>query len=257
VTGPDPRPPLPTRRTLRAVSVAMAVLAIAAPEAPGQHADAPLTIADLDDYRKALRADDPDAPEPLPVRFGDLWERPDEFLGRRVIIEGRAARRFRQPPIGEYPALVELWIASRTGNPTCLVYPDPPGGDPTPLGGLVRFAGTYQRRIRYEGSDAPRVAPLLVGPDAPELIRGPARGLWQPIGPFRGVDWLVGAIVAAAVLSVIVRQILLRPLTRTRHRLRAEIEGPPPEFEDGPADSPSYNDPQAPPDAPDDRTPGP
>ncbi|WP_152052397.1 hypothetical protein [Tautonia marina] len=198
-----------------------------------QVGDDPLTLADLDAYRKALQPDEPGSADPQPVTFADLWERPDDWLGRRVVIEGRAARRFHQGAIGEYPPLVELWIASRTGNPTCLVYPEPEGGDPTPLGGTVRFVGTYHKRVRYEAADEPRLAPLLVGPEAPELIRGPARGRWQPIGPFRQVDWLVGLIVAAAVVSVIVRQVLARP--RPRRRVREAIDGPPPEFLDGPA----------------------
>ncbi|MEW4571158.1 hypothetical protein AB1L88_25080 [Tautonia sp. JC769] len=206
----------------------------AAPPAQESVGDDPLTLADLDAYRRALRPIDPGEAEPAPATFADLWERPDDWLGRRVVVEGRAARRFRQGPIGEYPPLVELWIASRTGNPTCLVYPEPEGGDPTPLGGTVRFAGTYHKRVRYEAADEPRLAPLLVGPEAPEVIRGPARGHWRPIGPFREIDWLVGLIVAAAVVSVIVRQILLRP--RPRRRLRDEVDGPPPEFLDGPPD---------------------
>jgi hypothetical protein len=206
--------------------------------------DDPLTLADLDAYRQALRPIEPGAADPAPVTFADLWERPDDWLGRRVAIEGRAARRFRQGAIGEYPPLVELWIASRTGNPTCLVYPEPEGGDPTPLGGTVRFVGTYHKRVRYEAADEPRLAPLLVGPEAPELIRGPARGPWQPIGPFRQIDWLVGLIVAAAVVSVIVRQILLRP--QPRRALRDALDGPPPEFLDGPGGADAAPPPESP-----------
>lgn len=216
------------------LAVGLGVLGVGVDRAIGQE-DRPLTIADLDEYRRALRADEPGDPAPEPVSFVTLWERPEEFLGRRVSVEGKAARRFRQGAIGEYPPLVELWIATRTGNPTCLVYPEPTGGDPTPLGATVRFAGTFQKRVRYEAGDEPRIAPLVVGPEAPTVLRGPARGAWQPIGPFRPVDWMVGAIVAAGVVSVIVRQVLMRP-GRPRRALREAIEGPPPEFEDGPAE---------------------
>jgi hypothetical protein len=224
----------PTRSRRPGVALCLLIAACCSPAVSQE--DAPLTIADLDAYRSALRADGPDAPKPEPVTFGDLWERPEAYLGRRVAIEGRAARRFRQPSIGEYPPLVELWIASRVGNPTCVVYPDPEGGDPTPLGATVRFVGTYQKRLEYRASDEPRLAPLLVGPEPPEILRGPAKGRWQPIGPFREVDWIVGAIVAAAVVSAIARQILARPSPRRGRRQQADLDGPPPEFVDGPAD---------------------
>lgn len=229
---------------------------VAFPRVPSSRAsaqdDAPLTIADLDSYRSALRPPEPGAPDPEPVGFGDLWGRADDFLGRRVAVEGRAARRFRQPGVGEYPPLVELWLADRLGNPFCVVYPDPEGGDPTPLGGTVRFSGTYQKRLEYQASDEPRLAPLIVGPGPPEVLNAPAKGPWRPVGPFRGVDWLVGAIVAAAVLSAILRQVLSRPGPRRTRRDRADLEGPPPRFVDGP-DSPGdipYNDHDGVPDRP-------
>ncbi|QDV35139.1 hypothetical protein [Tautonia plasticadhaerens] len=245
----------PTRSRLLGLGLALALWAPGPPgPAPARaQDDAPLTIADLDSYRSALRPDDPDAPAPEPVAFADLWGRPGDFLGRRVAIEGRAARRFRQPAVGEYPPLVELWLADRAGNPSCVVYPEPEGGDPTPLGATVRFPGTYQKRLEYRAGDEPRLAPLIVGPGPPAVLRGPsggpARGPWRPVGPFRGVDWLVGAIVAAAVASAILRQALSRPNPRRSRRERADVEGPPPRFVDGPADADPYNGP-GPPDGP-------
>lgn len=194
--------------------------------------DAPLTIADLDSYQQALRPEEPGSPLPEPVSFRDLWERPESYLGRRVAIEGRAARRFHQPKIGEYPPLVELWIASKAGDLTCAVYPEPEGGDPTPLGGTVRFVGSYQKRLKYESGDEARLAPLLVGPAFPELIKAPSKGPWRPVGPFQKVDWLVGGIVAAAVVLVIIRQVLTRPRSRLTRQQRRDLEGPPPDFID-------------------------
>ncbi|RUL87540.1 hypothetical protein [Tautonia sociabilis] len=236
-SSPRATPREPTRIGWAVRGGAFWLLVLAGWSAATTQDDAPLTVADLDSYRTALRPFEPDAPPPVDVSFGELWERPEEFEGRRVAITGKAARRFHQPAIGEYPPLVELWLFSPTGNPTCVVYPEPEGGDPTPLGGTVRFVGWYQKRLRYRASDEDRLAPLLVGPTAPEVIRAPAQGPWRPIGPFRLVDWMVGGIVAAAVLSVIVRQMLSRPGPRLSRRQREELEGPPPRFVDGSEDS--------------------
>ena len=65
---------------------------------------------------------------------------------------------------------------------------------------------------------------MLVGPAPPEVLRGPAKGPWRPIGPFREVDWIVGAIVAAVVVSAIVRQVLARPWRRRGPGDRDELE---------------------------------
>ena len=60
-----------------------------------------LTLADLATYRAALAgkvtADDASAADPpAPSSFKDLWSRPDAFRGRRVTVEGRIERIFRQ-----------------------------------------------------------------------------------------------------------------------------------------------------------------
>ena len=203
----------------------------------------PLTIDDLGAYRHALRTPDADAPAPEATSFGDLWNDPEGYRGRRVTVEGRAARRFRQGAIGEYPPLVELWLASGQGDPTCVVYPEPIGGDPTPLGALVRFDGTFLRRLRYQGADEPRLAPLVVGPLPPEVVRPPRGGSWRPIGPFQRFDgWLIWSILLALIASTVARYVLLRPRSRRRSRAeRAAIEGPTPEFVDGPYDGEGHD----------------
>lgn len=215
--------------------------------------DGPLSVADLDAYRSALRPAEEGAEPAVPVGFDDLWEHPERFARRRVAVEGRARRRFRQGAIGEYPPLVELWLLSDRGDPTCLVYPEPTDGDPTPLGGTVRFVGTYQRRITYKSGDVDRLAPLVVGPEAPEVLRRPPTGPWRPVAMFGEIDWLLGLIVAAMVASAIVRLVLLRPRpTRRSNRDREDRRlGPPPEFVDGEdrpynAESPTDGEPSDP-----------
>ena len=211
-------------------------LAVVGPSQDEQDDGRPLTIDDLGAYRLALQLPEADAPPPEAATFGDLWNDPEGYRGRRVIVEGRAARRFRQGSIGEYPPLVELWLANGQGDPTCVVYPEPKGGDPTPMGALVRFDGTFLRRLRYQGADEPRLAPLVVGPMAPEVVRPPRAGSWRPIGPFQRFDgWLIWLILLALMASTFARHVLLRPRSRRRSRAEREaIEGPPPRFVDGP-----------------------
>ena len=147
-----------------------------------------LTLADLAAYRAALsgkatgenaKSSDP----PVRVVFRDLWNHTDEFRGRRVTIQGRVERIFRQGPIGSFPALAEVWIVSPAGDPFCLVVPnesdngilsvidqgleDRATSKETPaLGQTVRFTGTFLKMVRYAGGDGARLAPLVVGDSA-------------------------------------------------------------------------------------------
>src|SRR5262245_60405750 len=75
----------------------------------------PLSLADLAGYRVALAGEPTDrsasADEP-PARVGfrDLWDRPEQLRGRRVTVQGRIARIFRQGAVGSFPPLAEIWI---------------------------------------------------------------------------------------------------------------------------------------------------
>jgi hypothetical protein len=172
-----------------------------------------LTLADLAGYRAALsgkataedaRAGDP----PARVVFKDLWNRPDLFRGRRVTVQGRIVRIFRQGSVGSFPPLAEGWIASPSGDPFCLVFPQPVpiDGDkqkrgttleaiddheqdtvadhekdacatPIPeLGRTIRFTGTYLKMVRYAAGDGARLAPLVVGDRPPMLVPAKAAG---------------------------------------------------------------------------------
>jgi hypothetical protein len=144
-----------------------------------------LSLVDLTKYRAALAGkataeDAKSSDTPVRVSFKDLWNRPDTFRGRRVTIQGRAERIFRQDPVGSFPALAEIWIASPAGDPSCLVVPQESGtgispeydhgleGRATPpqipkLGQTVRFTGTFLKMIRYAAGDGARLAPLVVG----------------------------------------------------------------------------------------------
>ena len=167
------------------------VLVMLTPERPASANDdgeAPahqLSLADLAAYRDALLGKPAgkaatDA-RPVEVKFKDLWTHPDAYRGRRVSIRGRVVRTFRQGPVGTFPALVEVWITSRAGDPFCGVFPqrdkldrgqtgstsldaappEKPSGEktvpeiPAP-GQTVEFTGTFLKIVRYAGADATR-----------------------------------------------------------------------------------------------------
>jgi len=181
-----------------------------------------LTIADLEAYRLALRPT-PSAAEAPAVGFRDLWDHPEAFAGRRVGVEGRLSRLFRQPPLGEFPALAEAWIVSPGGDPLCLVYADAPASVTPEVGSRVRFAGTFLRRVKYRGGDVPRLAPLIVGPGPPASDPGPIPAAW----PGSPVDWLMGLGAAAVVAAILAGRHLARPPARP------VASDPPPAFLDG------------------------
>ena len=182
--------------------------------------DSALSLADLDAYRVALGAKP--AATAAPVRFRDLWDRPGAYVGRRVRVEGRVARLFRQPRLGEFPPLGEAWIVSPVGDPSCLVFPLPEGRPTPEVGAPVRFTGTFLKRLRYQGGDAARLAPLIVGPEAP-TDSSPTAPRWSTF------DWILGLGAAWVVASMLARRHLARPPWPP-----ASLD-PPPRFIDGAA----------------------
>ncbi len=187
--------------------------------------DTPLTIADLAEYRAALsgKAHDP----PVAVGSRALWDHPETYRGRRVQVEGRIVRRFRQGAFETFPPLEEVWVVTPADdNPLCLVFPEKRGRASPGPGDSVRFVGTFLKRVQYQGGDGPRRAPLIVGARPPV-----ATAQAPPVTPSgRGpsaLDWLVGSVVAALVVLVLARQHLRRPVHRP---LRVEVPEPPPDF---------------------------
>ena len=187
--------------------------------------DSPLTLADLEAYRLALGAN-PDDPA-LAVKFRDLWDRPDAYVGRAVKVEGRVARIFRQGRVGEFPPLVEAWVVSPSGDPFCLIFPGSEGQPSPEIGSLVRFSGRFLKRIKYQGGDTPRVAPLLVGPRAPS---GAANGSGTEGSSWTSVDWIMASGGMLVVVMILLGRHVARPAESPS---RPE---PPPAFIDGKAD---------------------
>ena len=212
--------------TLRVALALGALLATSRADEPA------VSIADLAAYQAAMAA----GPAPsavAPVTFRELWDHPQAHQGCPVQVEGRLARLFRQPAIGQFPPLAEAWITSPLGEPTCLVFPtsgpEPTGPHP---GDQVRFVGTFLRRITYAGADARRVAPLIVGPPAPSVLAPGSAAGSVSFGPIFGgdhaADWGLGLAASVGVLWVLLRRHLARPFAA----LPAPV-GPAPTFLDG------------------------
>jgi hypothetical protein len=189
--------------------------------------DGPLSIADLAAYRAALEPTKPDSTAPLQSTFRDLWDHPDDFRGHRVAVSGRVERVFHQGPVGQFPALAEVWVVDAATNPLCLVFPESPDAAAPKPGDEVRLEGTYLRRIRYRGGDVDRLAPLIVGPGPGKVDRQAApAGPVPSKSPFEGI---VVAVLGGVVVLALLRAHLRRPVERPI------VDGPPPEFQDGEA----------------------
>jgi len=199
--------------------------------------DGPLGLADLAAEHAAATGRDATTEPPRAVGFRTLWDRPDDWRGRRVIVRGRIARVFRQAAFGGFPPLVEAWIEEPPGNLFCAVF-KPDGDDRTiAAGASVAFTGTFLRRLRYAADDGDRLAPLIVGAEPPRVeARAPSRPLdFRPDAPAPawsdstwGVGLFVGLATAAALLAW---RTLSRPAPIRRGR-RPTSADPEPQFLD-------------------------
>ncbi len=188
-------------------------------------AEVGLSLAELPEYRASLSRAIETAPRN--VAFHDLWDRPDEFRGRSVSVEGRVVRTFRAGASGELPARLETWLATPAGDLICTVAPD--RNTLPALGDTAEFEGTSLGRITYLSGDVRRVAPLVVGPGPPRVVAttgtsaGRVRGDW--------LDWMIAGAAGAVVVLWIARMHLRRPPPK---RPTPEV---PPQFLDGPAET--------------------
>lgn len=220
----------PFRPGLLLLALSTAALA----QAPDDQSNpTPLALADLAAYRAALARTDPGPIQPTPIRA--LYHQPHPHLGRFITVEGRLTRRFRQPALGQFPALVESWISSPAGNVACIVHPDV-AGDEIRLGVSIRFSGTYLKPLRYDASDQARFAPLIVGGRLPSLVADSKAVKPTKSGPAGAPDWLVG--LAAGGLALV---LLASRMLRSRPRPRPD-RTPPPDLRS--AEEFPYNDPE-------------
>ena len=171
-----------------------------------------MELTDLAVYRRALEPFPPSA-RPQRLRYRDFWNHEPAREGGLVQVEGRIVRRFRQGAIGTFPPLVEAWAVTPLGEPYCWVYPE--NGEKRPFTNqTVRFEGTYLRKVRYEGGDVARVAPLIVGPRAPVSFSAQESPDSKRPPLSRGLgDWVLGGLALFVVVGVLIWQYLNRPVS--------------------------------------------
>ncbi|MDG3002491.1 hypothetical protein [Paludisphaera mucosa] len=225
--------------------VLVATLLLAAtPRSDAWQDDAPLGLGDLAAEHAALAGKTGDSSPPRPATFRTLWDRPDEFRGKRVRVAGRVVRVFRQDAVGSFPALAEAWIEEPSGDLLCILFPAPERGEAVARGTPASFTGVYLRRVRYQaGGD--RLAPLIVGPAAPS-VETPSTRVEAASEESRLPDWpgpiaTVGLFVGlAAVSGLLAWRSLAAPVGRDarrgRRRGRPAPPGPAPEFLEPEAD---------------------
>ncbi len=212
------------RLALARAGLAAALLA-GWPLASAARDDGPLSLADLAAYRAAIDPTGPGDRAPKPVGFRELWDRPADFKGRRVAVQGRVERVFHQGAVGDFPALAEVWIIDPATDPLCLVFPESPDRPAPRPGDAVRFEGTFLRRIRYRGGGVDRLAPLIAGPAPASVV--PATAKPEPAASRSPLEWLVVAVLAGVVVMALLRAHLRRPIGPPI------VRDPPPEFHDG------------------------
>ncbi len=226
------RPPDPSKAALFAV-VAVVVLGLNPLFAAGAE-DTSLSLADLGPYRLALETPSTTPAPARAVTFRDLWDHAATYQGERVQVVGRVVRRFRQGALGTFPPLTEIWAVNPAGDPFCLVFPTSETADAAP-GSSVRFAGTYLRRLRYQGGDTARLAPLIVGHAPPTItIPAPLKKALPSIdfsvglsdGSWTRYEWGIALFLAALIGLMLARRHLRRP-TRSQPE-----DDPAPEFVD-------------------------
>ncbi len=188
----------------------------------------PLGLADLPALQAAISGRGEASEPAVPVGFRQLWDHPETYRGRRVIVTGRIVRRFQQGAYGVFPALCEAWIVSPPGNLMCVEFPSETGPKTSNLDDTVRFEGTYLRQIEYQGNEA-RLAPLIAGPHPPLVITPAPVHSNRADHVFSPWNWTLGVVLAAIVVLVLVRQHLRLP---SRRPFREHVPDPEPIFND-------------------------
>lgn len=149
------------------------------------------------------------------VLFTHLWDRPEQYRGVPVHIEGTALRMITyevSPTFTPKGRLYEAWITTAESQrfPYCCVFEDLPEGFPIGpnISEYVSFNGYFLKKLAYVAGDKPRGAPLLIGklgwrPQANGrgLAPGGARG--------QGAPWNWKPYAIAAVVSYIVFRFLM------------------------------------------------
>lgn len=164
---------------------------------------------------------------PLEVEdWRDLLERPSDFRGRPVTIEGRVGRNkdpytlHARPELGQVTQL-ELF---RPDQPlACTVLLTTPAAD-VPVGATLRVTGYFVMIRQYHGP-AGRVqqAALVVAPGPSRIDLAAARRGAVNLADWR---WMAGAAVLGLVIAVVLVRRAGRAVRRDLRELRARRNAP-------------------------------
>ena len=139
--------------------------------------------------RQGRPLDDARAADPaVRVVFKDLWNRPEAFRGRRVIVKGRVNGSFARgrsvifPPwrksglLHRRRSVLPGRSAGRRRRQACPSTITTRGLQTTPQdcqssAKWFEFTGTFLKMVRYSAGDGDRLAPLVVGDQPPVLVQ--------------------------------------------------------------------------------------
>jgi hypothetical protein len=164
----------------------------------------PVGLADWPTLARAL-ADKPLADGRI-VSFRELWEMNPSEVSEPLAISGLVVRRFKRQPVGQFPALEELWI--RTDDDGLVMVTNrskaaPTQGalDLTAPGMALEIQARMIRKVLYESTDEPRIAPWLVAQKV--SVKGSSEGETgsnEDSGESQKLIFLIFSIISATAI---------------------------------------------------------
>jgi hypothetical protein len=140
------------------------------------------------------------------VSFRELWEMNPSDLSEPLAISGLVVRRFKRQPVGQFPALEELWI--RTDDDGLVMVTNrskaaPTQGalDLTAPGMALEIQARMIRKVLYESTDEPRIAPWLVAQKV--SVKGSSEGETgsnEDSGESQKLLFLIFSIISATAI---------------------------------------------------------
>ncbi len=140
------------------------------------------------------------------VSFRELWEMSPSELSEPLAISGLVVRRFKRQPVGQFPALEELWI--RTDDDGLVMVTNRSKAaqtqgslDLTAPGMALEIQARMIRKVLYESTDEPRIAPWLVAQRV--SVKGSddgATGSNQDSGESQKLIFLIFSIISATAI---------------------------------------------------------
>jgi hypothetical protein len=140
------------------------------------------------------------------VSFRELWEMNPSDLSEPLAISGLVVRRFKRQPVGQFPALEELWI--RTDDDGLVMVTNrskaaPTQGalDLTAPGMALEIQARMIRKVLYESTDEPRIAPWLVAQRVSVKVSSEGEtGSNEDSGESQKLIFLIFSIISATAI---------------------------------------------------------